>query len=182
MTDGPDRPRYTDPEDRRAIIERIAARIEAGALNEPAARAEGISEDTRRRWCLADPELDAVHTRARSIGADALAEQAVGIAVTGAGPDGTRYADAQERRLAYDALRWLAGKRRPKDYGDKQQVEVSGGIEHLHLDALRAVSAKAMLDTTLPLHTSRHASLPSPAPLADPTLDTDDLIDTRGGS
>ena len=145
--------RQYDPSERLAIIERIAARIEDGSLNEEAAVAEGISEDTRRRWCREDPALDAVHTRARTIGAHALAEEAVRIAAGKPAQDGTRYADAQERRLAYDALRWLAGKRRPREYGDRVEHAVTGSVQVQHLDALRAprVSAKATLANPMPI-------------------------------
>ena len=149
------------PDERPDIIERICARIEQGALTRDAADAEGIDERTLRRWVSADAALADRYTRARSLSADALAEQAVAIATNGRGPDGERYEDAQERRLAYDALRWLAGKRRPRDYGDRQQVEVSGGIEHLHLDALRStITAKASIDNDLPV-----ATLPSGQPI-----------------
>lgn len=130
-------------------MERVCARIEQGAMTASAAEAEGVTDRTIRNWVQEDEAARFRYTRARELAADALAEQAVGIATTGVGPDGVTYEDAQERRLAYDALRWLAGKRRPKEYGDKQSIEVSGGIEHLHLDALRKVSATARISNTV---------------------------------
>ena len=137
------------PEERRETLERVCARIEQGELTARAAEAEGVTDRSIRRWVTEDEAIRVRYTRARDLSADALAEQAVGIA-TGDG----EYEDAQERRLAYDALRWLAGKRRPKEYGDKQSIEVSGGIEHLHLDALRSISAKARIASDLPTTTS----------------------------
>ena len=136
------------PEERRDTLTRIAIRIEDGLMVEEATRAEGITGTTLRNWVREDTELGrdllAVYARAREAAADQLAERAVRIA-TGDEP----VKEGTDRRLAYDALRWLAGKRRPKEYGDKQQVEVSGGIEHLHLDALRSISAKARIANDL---------------------------------
>ena len=122
--------------ERAATVERIAERIEAGALTADACKAEGTSDATLRRWMAADAALRERCTRARSVAADALAEEAVAIAT---GTSAARYADAQERRLAYDALRWLAGKRRPHEYGDKATIEHTGTVGHLHLDALRTL-------------------------------------------
>lgn len=113
------------PEERKETLERVCALIDDGALTEDACRAEGITGKTLRQWVREDESARVRYTRARELAADALAEQAVGIATTGKGPDGVAYTDAQERRLAYDALRWLAGKRRPKEYGDRQSVDVA---------------------------------------------------------
>jgi hypothetical protein len=71
-----------------------------------------------------------------------------------------------------DTLKWAAAKRRPKEYGDKQQVEVSGGIEHLHLDALRSISAKARIANDL-----GHAI--TPKLLAGQPIDADQIQDTE---
>ena len=159
------------PEERRDTLNRIAIRIEDGAMVEEATRAEGITGTTLRNWTREDSELGrqllAVYARAREAAADQLAERAVRIA-TGDEP----VKDGTDRRLAYDALRWLAGKRRPKEYGDKQQVEVSGGIEHLHLDALRSISAKARIANDL-----GHAI--TPKLLAGQPIDADQIQDTE---
>lgn len=147
-------------------MERIAVRIEDGEMVEEATRAEGITGTTLRRWVAEDSpegrELRAMYARAREAAADQLAERAVRIA-TGDEP----VKDGTDRRLAYDALRWLAGKRRPKEYGDKQQVEVSGGIEHLHLDALRSITAKARIANDLG-HATSPIALPDSTPYTGP--------------
>lgn len=166
------------PEERKDILERVCARIEAGELTSKAAEAEGITDRTIRNWVSEDEAARFRYTRARELAADALAEQAVGIATTGVGPDGVTYTDAQERRLAYDALRWLAGKRRPKEYGDKQSIEVSGGIEHLHLDALRSISAKARIANDLASSTPPIA-LPAETPYTGPIRGTGEEGDSQ---
>lgn len=130
-------------EEKRAIVERIATRIEGGDLNAEACAAEGVNDETVRRWRRDNPALDEVYTRARLISADALAEEAVRVARS--------LGDPQSRRLEFDALRWLAGKRRPRDYGDRVDVEVGGTIGHLHLDALRAPKVSATVKLANPM-------------------------------
>ena len=76
-----------------------------------------------------------------------------------------------------DYYRWRAAMANPKEYGDRKQVEVSGGIEHLHLDALRSISAKARIANDL-----GHAMLPhvSSVNISDgQPIDTDQLLDTE---
>ena len=46
--------------------------------------------------------------------------------------------DWQVRKLRSDLYKWRAAMADPKNYGDKRSIEVSGGIEHLHLQALQA--------------------------------------------
>lgn len=164
------------PEERRETLNRIALRIEDGMMVEEATRAEGITGTTLRNWVREDSDLGrqllATYARAREAAADQLAERAVRIA-TGDEP----VKEGTDRRLAYDALRWLAGKRRPKEYGDKQSIEVSGGIEHLHLDALRSISAKARIDNSLPTTTS--PKLLSVTSLDAQPIDTVQDVDTE---
>jgi hypothetical protein len=58
------------------------------------------------------------YARARETQADTLFEEVLEIA------DSTNQAD--DRRVKIDARKWMAGKLRPKVYGDKVQQEVSG--------------------------------------------------------
>lgn len=150
---------YTQDE-RAETLQRVFQRIEDGELVEDACTAEGISGRSLRNWLREMPELLPEYTRVRSEASHAIAEEAVRIAVHGRG-------DAQERRLQYDALRWLAGKRRPKEYGDKVEHEVSGTVGHLHLEALRAPSLSARATLALP-------QLPQ-APVSGPNSDSDAL-------
>jgi hypothetical protein len=74
------------------------------------------------KWLEDDPSLQEQYRRARERAADADAEDVTDIAKrTLAG----EY-DPQSARVAIDALKWSAGKRKPKVYGDKVQAELTG--------------------------------------------------------
>ena len=129
-------------------MERVCARIEQGELIASASKAEGVTRSAVWEWARKHADLGDMYARARDASADALAEEALEVAR--ASTSETYGAD----RVRIDTLKWAAAKRRPKEYGDKQSIEVSGGIEHLHLDALRSISAKARIDNSLPSTTS----------------------------
>jgi hypothetical protein len=99
-----------------------------------------------------------MYMRARSLAADALAEEAVSIARQSRSGVVTSEQVAADR-LAYDALRWLAGKRRPKDYGDRVEHQVSGTIGHLHLDALRLTKPNATNEIAAVVNTDARLAL-----------------------
>jgi hypothetical protein len=65
-----------------------------------------------------DEEFRDQYTRARETQADTLFEEVLEIA------DGPTQAD--DRRVRIDARKWMAGKLRPKVYGDKVQTELTG--------------------------------------------------------
>jgi hypothetical protein len=141
------------PEERQAIAQSIIERITQGQLVRESVEAEGISIPTFYKWTEQDAALAERYMRARSIAADALAEQAVSIARD------TTPETAQADRLRYDALRWLAGKRRPKDYGDHKQVDVAHTVTVLPPDErdarLQALLSKASVTASaklLPAH------------------------------
>lgn len=127
-------------------MRRACARIADGATVREAATAEGTTRATLWEWALDDAELGDWYARARSSSADAYDDEAMEVAR--ASTPETAAAD----RILIDQLKWAAGKRRPKDYGERSHVEVSGGIEHLHLAALQSLTAKSRtvnsLDTT----------------------------------
>jgi hypothetical protein len=60
------------------------------------------------------------YARARDAQSDVIADEILMIADT--------EEDAQKARVRIDARKWLAGKMKPKVYGDKQTVEHSGGL------------------------------------------------------
>lgn len=78
------------------------------------------------RWLQKD-ETGALidqYTRARETSAEADADEVNAI---GRGTlDGTY--DPQAARVAIDALKWSAGKKKPKVYGDKVSLDHSGGL------------------------------------------------------
>ena len=74
------------------------------------------------RWLAADEggELRNQYTRAREEQADAIFEDCLDIA------DDATPEDVQKARLRIDTRKWMAGKLRPKKYGDKVLNEHSG--------------------------------------------------------
>lgn len=98
------------------------------------------------RWLAAHPEFSDQYARAREAQADTLFDEVLAIAdtpmmgeKTKIGSDGkteTTTGDMIEhRRLQVDARKWMAGKLRPKKYGDKLDVEHSGQVVTIAKDA-----------------------------------------------
>lgn len=98
-----------------------------------------------RQWVIDNREgFSAHYTRARDIGLDALADEAIEIAdtpmigekrkVKGTGDTAeveVTTGDMVERaRLRVEARKWYLSKLAPKKYGDK--LEVSGTLNHTH--------------------------------------------------
>lgn len=90
------------------------------------------------RWLEAHPEFRAQYARAREVQADALAEEIVAVARK------AKAEDAQAVRVRVDALKWAAGKLRPKVYGDKIEQEHTGKVA-IDLSSLPLETLKAML-------------------------------------
>lgn len=76
------------------------------------------------RWLSKDEAFRAEYARAREAQADADAD-AIGDIATRV-IDGKL--DPQAARVAIDALKWTAARRQPKKYGDRVDMNVSGGI------------------------------------------------------
>lgn len=72
------------------------------------------------RWLGANQEFADQYARARETQADSLFDDILVIADT--------EDDAAKARVRIDARKWMAGKMRPKVYGDKIGVEHSGGV------------------------------------------------------
>lgn len=73
------------------------------------------------RWLANDPVLSDQYARAREEQADVIFDEVLDIA------DDAKPEDVQVARLRIDARKWMAGKMRPKKYGDK--LELSGNAE-----------------------------------------------------
>lgn len=69
------------------------------------------NKSTVFRWLAANKEFRDQYARARETQADAIADEILDIA--------DEAEDAAKARLQVDARKWLAGKLRPKVYGDK---------------------------------------------------------------
>jgi len=69
-------------------------------------------------WLQKHPEFTDKYVRAREAQADTHVDEIVHIADT--------EEDPQKARVRIDARKWVAGKQRPKKYGDKSQIELTG--------------------------------------------------------
>ncbi|MTH65061.1 hypothetical protein [Paracoccus shanxieyensis] len=76
-------------------------------------------------WLREDEDFAASYARAREAQADADADKISFIASEVAAGN----MDPQAARVAIDALKWTAGKRQPKKYGDKLDMNISGKVE-----------------------------------------------------
>jgi hypothetical protein len=74
-------------------------------------------------WMGAHPEFLSQYTRARTLQADALAEEVLDIADTATAQN------AHAVRLKCDARRWYASKLAPKRYGERLETEVTSPIQ-----------------------------------------------------
>lgn len=81
-------------------------------------KALGLSTDQVRVYRMARPEREREWQMAREQSADAFAEKVVEIA-------NNPGADSGIARVRMDAYRWLASKRNPRVYSDKQTLDVN---------------------------------------------------------
>ena len=84
-------------------------------------------------WLGKYPYFVEQYTRAKKDSADADADRIEEIAekvLTGA-------YEPQQARVAIDAYKWTAGKKRPKKYGDKQFIETKDTTEDITDEALK---------------------------------------------
>jgi hypothetical protein len=128
------RPSDYTPETANAIIEWIA---EGKPLREFCRQDDAPAWRTVYHWLEAQPEFQARFTRARDVGADAIAEEALKIADTPVegvrretgGKDGDKevYEDMLgHRKLQVETRLKLLAKWHPKKYGDKIDHSLTG--------------------------------------------------------
>ncbi len=86
------------------------------------------SYPTVMRWIRGNPEFAASYAQAREDMADADADKIADVAQNVL--DGKL--DPNAARVAIDAFKWSAGKRRPKRYGEKLEVENTGTVQVTH--------------------------------------------------
>jgi hypothetical protein len=105
-------------DDKKARFVQIIA--DGGTLRGSAAEL-GTTTTTLKRWLREDEELRAHYACAREDQADSFADEII---------ETSRDAslDPNDRRVRIDALKWAAGKRKPKVYGDKLAI---GGADDL---------------------------------------------------
>lgn len=116
------RPTIRTPE----AVERVLERIEDGEVGaEVCDGKNGLpSWATFKRWMAEDEALRAEYERARETGVER--NEAEFLREARRRPVDS--VDAQGQRTLVDALKWRLSKRLPRDFGDRQQVEHSGGV------------------------------------------------------
>ena len=72
----------------------------------------GVSSFTLSKWLREDAELAKQYAHAREAQGDVYADRVIDTAMDTS-------LDPQTARVRIDALKWAAGKRKPKVYGDK---------------------------------------------------------------
>ena len=85
---------------------------------------------TVMRWLEADERFRENYARAREAQGDAYADRIDDVAERVLSGE----IDPQAARVAIDALKWSAGKRLPKKYGDKLGLDVQGAIKIERVD------------------------------------------------
>lgn len=102
------------------LFDQICERLADGESLRSICASKGMpSKANVFRWLGAIPEAADQYARAREAQADSLVDDMLVIA-----DDTSR--EPNDRRVAIDARKWVAGKLRPKAYGDK--LDLSGNV------------------------------------------------------
>jgi hypothetical protein len=109
--------------DKAEALRELFVRMGNGESLRNIAKDMGLPESTLRGWALEDDESFAQYARAREAQAHALFEDIADLARSAVGLDKDL---VQGYKLAIDAKKWQASKLLPREYGEKQQHEVSG--------------------------------------------------------
>lgn len=114
--------------DRETIVSVVCGCLAQGKPLVQILTAEGMPEyATFMRWLAEDESIRDSYTRARESSADFLADEIVHIA--------DNEPDPQVARVRIDARKWVAGKMKPKKYGDRvtnEHVGANGGPIVVH--------------------------------------------------
>lgn len=116
------RPTIRTPE----MVQRILDRVEAGEVGADVCNGkDGMpSWAAFKEWKAADPELAAAYARAH----ESSVEQNEAELLREARRKPVDGVDAQAQRVLVDTLKWRLSKRLPRDFGERSQVEHSGGV------------------------------------------------------
>lgn len=129
------------------IADTICERIADGESLRSICNGEDMpNKATVFRWLASNDTFRDQYARARETQADALFDEILSIADTpqigekrkvkeDGGVEVSTGDMIEHRRLQVDARKWMAGKLRPKKYGDKLDVEHSGQVVTIAKDA-----------------------------------------------
>lgn len=129
----------------KAIADEICRRIEDGEMLLNIVADKHMPERSSvYLWLEIHQEFSDNYARARKSGAHALVEQGMNI-LDGSNPE---HANMDKNRAEY--RKWLASKRNPESYGDRQAVELTGKnggpMESITINEAMASDALARLD------------------------------------
>lgn len=148
----------------KEVADEICERLADGESLRSICDSEHIpNKSTVFRWLAANDAFCDQYTRAREAQADALFDDVLQIADDGRndwmmrrGEDDAGWTangeHIQRSKLRIDARKWMAGKLRPKVYGEKQEIEHTGKMEITDADprqlsrAILAVLSEATLE------------------------------------
>lgn len=116
------------------VVSAICERLADGESLRAICAEDGMpGKSTVFQWLAAHKEFADQYTRARETQADTLFDEILSIADDGRNDtyqaengEATNHDVIARSRLRVDARKWMAGKLRPKVYGDKVQTELSG--------------------------------------------------------
>lgn len=121
----PGRPTVWTDERKAEVWDLLLVHItDGGSLDAFCERGDMPSKQTVYQWIRGCPAFADEYARAREIQGDSYADQVADAARKVLKGD----LDAQAGRTAIDALKWLAGKRKPKVYGDRIDLNHSGNV------------------------------------------------------
>lgn len=92
--------------------------VASGANIGEACESQGVKREHAYAYMLANPEARREWEHARELSADAYADRIASL-IAGDMPE------PQSARVKLDALRWLAAKRNPRVYSDKQSIDLN---------------------------------------------------------
>lgn len=106
-----------------ALVNEFLTRVEDGESIRKICESDNMpTRETIRVWLRDKPEFSVQYAHAREESADKLAEEIVDIADAKEG-------DPHTKRVRIDARKWVAAKMKPKKYGDKLDMNLSGGLK-----------------------------------------------------
>lgn len=125
------------------------------------------------RWLSQHPDFNDQYGRAREAQAELLADELMAISDDGQNDtyldeDGKQRTDHDviaRSKLRVDTRKWIASKLKPKVYGDRQQLDISGTL------AITEASEEDLMAELVELVSTGVLKLPAPSAEPDPNED-----------
>lgn len=122
-------PKSTPAQDKlnAAGIDAVCAMLRGGLSQVKIAKSIGVDSEKLHRWLAADPQRSARAREARADSARHWDDQAEKVLMDA---DETVPGSIAKARELASHYRWRAKCYLPREYGDKQEVEHSGSVDH----------------------------------------------------